>query len=257
MLVPIPRVEDVADPEPMDLLDAILPRMHFDHAIEHDENLGTVIDVPFVRLIGPMKADGDVIDPFDIDCFPRPGAGEGGWYDGAHSLLSNLIRRENRPMPRVDRLAKRRQTPAFRGLKAVDRDRTDKRILALLEKNARMTAAAIGREIGLSRTAVQDRISRMEADGTIQGYRVVAADNSAGLVRALIFVTIAERPCDKALRWLVSLEGVISVHSLAGELDAVATVIVPSVAELSSLNDRIGKSALIARAHSQVILRTL
>ena len=139
----------------------------------------------------------------------------------------------------------------------MDRDRTDKRILALLEKNARMTAAAIGREIGLSRTAVQDRISRMEADGTIQGYRVVATDNSAGLVRALIFVTIAERPCDKALRWLVSLDGVISVHSLAGELDAVATVIVPSVAELSSLNDRIGKSALIARAHSQVILRTL
>lgn len=139
----------------------------------------------------------------------------------------------------------------------MDRDRTDKRILALLEKNARMTAAAIGREIGLSRTAVQDRISRMEADGTIQGYRVVAADNSAGLVRALIFVTIAERPCDKALRWLASLEGVISVHSLAGELDAVATVIVPSVAELSSLNDRIGKSALISRAYSQVILRTL
>jgi len=154
-------------------------------------------------------------------------------------------------------VAQRRQLPAFGGLLAVDRDRTDKRILALLEKNARMTAAAIGREIGLSRTAVQDRITRMEAEGVIEGYRVVASDRATPLVKALIFVKIAERPCDRALRWLISLEGVTEVHSLAGELDAVVTAVVPSASELSELNDRIGQSDLFSSAHSQVILRTL
>lgn len=139
----------------------------------------------------------------------------------------------------------------------MDRDRTDKRILALLERNARMTAAAIGREIGLSRTAVQDRITRMESEGVIAGYRIAVSQTGAGLVRALIFVRIAERPCEKALQLLASLEGVVSVHSLAGELDAVATVVLPSIADLSSLNDSIGKSELISSAQSQVILRTL
>ncbi len=139
----------------------------------------------------------------------------------------------------------------------MDRDRTDKRILALLEKNARMTAAAIGREIGLSRTAVQDRITRMEATGVIQGYRVVASHYGAGVVRALIFVKIAQRPCDRALRWLISLEGVTEVHSLSGELDAVVIVVVSSAPELSILNDQIGRNALVTSAHSQVILRTL
>lgn len=139
----------------------------------------------------------------------------------------------------------------------MDLDRTDRRIIALLERNARMTAAAIGREIGLSRTAVQDRITRMESDGIIQGYRVVASDETAGLVRALIFVKIAQRPCDKALRWLIALEGVTSVQSLAGELDAVVTAAVPSASELSDLNDRIGRSELFSSAQSQVILRTL
>jgi Lrp/AsnC family leucine-responsive transcriptional regulator len=139
----------------------------------------------------------------------------------------------------------------------VHQDRTDRRIIALLERNARMTAAAIGREIGLSRTAVQDRITRMESDGIIQGYRVVASNETAGLVRALIFVKIAERPCDKALRWLIGLEGVTSVHSLAGEIDAVVTAAVPSASELGDLNDRIGRSDLFSSAQSQVILRTL
>lgn len=48
-------------------------------------------------------------------------------------------------------------------------DKTNKRILALLEKNARMSAAAIGREIGLSRPAVQDRIAAMEQGGSDPG----------------------------------------------------------------------------------------
>lgn len=133
-------------------------------------------------------------------------------------------------------------------------DRTNKRILALLETNGRQSAAAIGREIGLSRPAVQDRIAQMEAMGVIRGYHAAVADE-AGLVRAMIFLRIAERPCDKALRWLSGLEGVTSVLSLAGETDAVVTVALPGLAELSALNDRIAASALVAEARSQVVLR--
>ncbi|MDO5612040.1 MAG: AsnC family transcriptional regulator [Paracoccus sp. (in: a-proteobacteria)] len=49
-------------------------------------------------------------------------------------------------------------------------DRTNLRILALLEKDGRISAAAIGREIGLSRPAVQGRIAALEAAGIITGY---------------------------------------------------------------------------------------
>ncbi|QPC86772.1 AsnC family transcriptional regulator [Mesorhizobium sp. NBSH29] len=134
-------------------------------------------------------------------------------------------------------------------------DRTDKRILALLEKNARLSAAAIGREIALSRTAVQDRIARMEATGVIQSYRAITAEDG-GMARAMIFVAIAERPCDKALGWLAALPGVTAVHSLAGEIDAVMTVALPSLAELSSLNDKIGTSPMVASARCQIILKS-
>ena len=133
-------------------------------------------------------------------------------------------------------------------------DRTNKRILALLERNARMSAAAIGREIGLSRPAVQDRISAMERDGTIRGYHV-AADDGVGLVHAVLFVSISERPCDRALRWLSTLEGITSVASLSGELDAIAHVSVPGVAELTALNDRVAAAPFISGSTSQIVLR--
>lgn len=132
-------------------------------------------------------------------------------------------------------------------------DRTNKRILVLLERNARMSATAIGRDIGLSRPAVQERISRMERDGVIQRYRVETSPGGE-IVRARLFITIAERPCDRALRWLASLEGVSAVVSMAGDVDAIAEVVVPTPGDLSRLNDTITKSELIASSVSRVVL---
>ncbi|MEO1324996.1 MAG: AsnC family transcriptional regulator, partial [Pseudomonadota bacterium] len=52
-------------------------------------------------------------------------------------------------------------------MKEVVLDRTDQRILALLERDARKSYSSIGRDVGLSRTAVQERVSRLESNGTI------------------------------------------------------------------------------------------
>jgi len=118
----------------------------------------------------------------------------------------------------------------------MDIDRTNRRILALLKKDGRMSAAAIGRAISLSRPAVQERITAMERAGIIKGYHA-NIEEAAGLVHAVLFVQIAERPCDKALQWLMSLPGATSVLSLAGEIDAVISVSIPSMADLSAFND--------------------
>ena len=135
-------------------------------------------------------------------------------------------------------------------------DRSNKRILSLLEQNARLSAAAIGREIGLSRPAVQDRIAVMEQKGIIQGYHA-ETDERGGLVRAVLFVRIAERPCDNALRWLAARKGVTSVASLTGETDALVTVALPTASDLAALNDEVATSPLIASAQSQIILKQL
>ena len=135
-------------------------------------------------------------------------------------------------------------------------DHTDRRILAVLERNARTSVTEIGRQIGLSRTAVQDRLSKLETSGVIDGYSVRVADGQDDLIRAVLFVKIAVRPCEPALKWMASLEGVQEVVSLSGELDAVVRCAVPDVAALTALNDRIGVSDLIASSKSSIVLKT-
>lgn len=76
MLIPILGVEDIADVQTVNLLASPLPRMHVNLAVEHDKDFGTIVDVPLIGPICPMKSNGGTANLFDAYCFPSPGAGK-------------------------------------------------------------------------------------------------------------------------------------------------------------------------------------
>jgi Lrp/AsnC family transcriptional regulator, leucine-responsive regulatory protein len=49
-------------------------------------------------------------------------------------------------------------------------DATDRRLLAELQADARLSLAELGRRVGLSSPAVAERLRRLEGDGVISGY---------------------------------------------------------------------------------------
>ena len=51
-------------------------------------------------------------------------------------------------------------------------DRIGRELLSLLKANAREPVASLARKLGLSRSAVQERIGRLEREGIIAGYTV-------------------------------------------------------------------------------------
>lgn len=133
-------------------------------------------------------------------------------------------------------------------------DQIDQKILAALAGDARISFAQLGRQIGLSRTAVQDRVARLERRGIIRGYHARIGPDHSGLIDAVLFVQIAQRPCGPALDWLASLDGVTGVLSLAGDVDALVRCCVASPQALTALNDKIGASALITASRSHLVL---
>ena len=60
-------------------------------------------------------------------------------------------------------------------------DRFDHAILAALGEDGRMSIAELSRRIGLSKSPTQARLKRLEADGTIAGYRVLVDPIRMGL----------------------------------------------------------------------------
>jgi DNA-binding Lrp family transcriptional regulator len=51
-------------------------------------------------------------------------------------------------------------------------DTTDHKLLSLLRENARMPVATMAKVLGVSRGTVQNRLARLEKDGTVLGYTV-------------------------------------------------------------------------------------
>jgi Lrp/AsnC family transcriptional regulator, leucine-responsive regulatory protein len=68
-------------------------------------------------------------------------------------------------------------------------DAIDRRLLDLLRANARLSYAELARQVGLSAPAVHERVGKLEAGGTIRGYRADVLPEAVGLgVTAIIGV---------------------------------------------------------------------
>lgn len=101
--------------------------------------------------------------------------------------------------------------------------RTDRKILALLQKDGRMSVAEIGRQVGLTASPCAERIRRLENQGVITGYfaRLAPAKLDAGLV---VFVQVAlQRTSGNAFEAFTDAIEIIpeveECHLVSGEFD--------------------------------------
>ncbi|WP_320202870.1 Lrp/AsnC family transcriptional regulator [Agrobacterium rosae] len=133
----------------------------------------------------------------------------------------------------------------------------DRALLSLLADNARMPVAELARKLGLSRTTVQARIERLEADGVIAGYGIKLSDAYlSGLVRAHVLITIAPKALAGVTAALAAIKEVTTLHSVSGSFDLIAILTAPSIAHLDRLIDGIGALDGVERTLSSVILST-
>jgi len=143
-------------------------------------------------------------------------------------------------------------------------DEVDHKLLALLRTRGRMPTAELGRQLGLSRSAVQERMKRLERDGIILGYTVIlgsraanTTDNEKSAVSAHVFLTIDQKQQERAISALKGLPEIDAVYSVAGAYDAIAIVTTTSAVHLDDVLTRIGKLAGVNRTTSAVLLSTL
>ncbi|UXT48315.1 Lrp/AsnC family transcriptional regulator [Agrobacterium tumefaciens] len=133
----------------------------------------------------------------------------------------------------------------------------DRALLALLSENARMPVAELARKLGLSRTTVQARIERLEADGVITGYGLRLSESYlSGLVRAHVLITIAPKALPGVTAALAAIKEVTTLHSVSGTFDLIAILAAPSILDLDRLIDRIGALDGVERTLSSIILST-
>ena len=111
-------------------------------------------------------------------------------------------------------------------------DLMDAKILEILQADARVTMAEIGRRIHLSQPAVTERVRRMEAAEVITGYHAHVSPEALGY-GITAFVRVASRSSDiPVVKIAEQVPEVIECHAITGEDCVVVKVVASSVKEL-------------------------
>jgi Lrp/AsnC family leucine-responsive transcriptional regulator len=119
-------------------------------------------------------------------------------------------------------------------------DEHARNLLAELAANARASYADLGRRVGLSPSAVAERMRRMEEDGIIKGYSVEIAPEALGLpILAVIRMTCDGTHYHPFLKFVKTLNEVRLCHHVTGADAFYLEIATASLVDLERLIERL------------------
>ena len=141
-------------------------------------------------------------------------------------------------------------------------DKTDRKILRVLQGDARASMQDISQAVGLSASPCWERIKRMEQAGVIEGYTVRL--NAAALdlgETVLVQVTLdshSDNTLEKFGETLATIPEVIEAYLVSGDYDYLLRVAVRDTKDYERLlREKLYKIKGIRHSKSSIVLRTL
>ena len=136
-------------------------------------------------------------------------------------------------------------------------DDLDHRLISLLRANARTSIAALAKQLGVARGTVQNRMAKLEADGTIVGYTVrLKPDVQEQHIRALMTIAADGNQVDAVIRTLRGDPAVASLHSTNGRWDLVAELRADSLASFDRVLARVSRTPGVTSTETSLLLST-
>jgi Lrp/AsnC family transcriptional regulator, leucine-responsive regulatory protein len=140
-------------------------------------------------------------------------------------------------------------------------DPTNRRLVAELQLDARLTLAELGRRVGLSSPSVAERLQRLEQDGVIRGYGADVDPRALGYsLSAILRIRPAPRQLQKVAELARDTPEVVECHRITGEDCFFMKLHVRDVAHLEEVIDRFvafGQTTTSIMQSSPVPLRGL
>jgi Lrp/AsnC family transcriptional regulator, leucine-responsive regulatory protein len=143
-----------------------------------------------------------------------------------------------------------------------DLDPIDRRIIATLQADGRLSNVELAERIGLSPSPCLRRVRRLEHEGYIAAYRATLQRSRVGL-GLTVFVGVrieshADERCDVFQDSIVAMPEVVACHMVSGEADYLLEVVVPDLAHYQRfLLDKLLSQSIVKEVRSNIAIQTL
>lgn len=134
-------------------------------------------------------------------------------------------------------------------------DELDRKLLALLQTNARESTSNLARQLDVARSTVHERLTRLERDGTIAGYTVVLGTRPGERkAQALVLLSVQQQQSRKVVKELESYPEIKLCMTVGGQYDLFLTMETDHLEELDDLLDDIAEVPGVERSRSVIVL---
>ena len=141
-----------------------------------------------------------------------------------------------------------------------DLDDADRNILRILQDDAALSFERIAKRLGLSKTAVWNRVQRLQRDGVIRRQVAILDGDRLGL-QETVFVAI--RTAQHSAAWLAKFTAIaempeiVEAHRLPGDVDYLLKVRVGSTRDFDSFYKRLIERIDLFNVTSSLSMETL
>jgi len=143
-----------------------------------------------------------------------------------------------------------------------DLDALDRRIVAALQADGRLSNVDLADRVGLSPSPCLRRVRRLEREGYIEGYRAALRRDRVGLgFSVFVGVKIDGHGNERALTFekvVVEMPEVIACHLVSGDADYILEVVVPDLADYQHfLVGKLLNLPAVREVRSNIAIQTL
>src|SRR5262245_39754214 len=136
-------------------------------------------------------------------------------------------------------------------------DEIDRKLIGLLRENARTPVASLAKSLRVARGTVQNRVARLEREGTILGYTVrLRPQVEEQHIRALMTVAVEGNRTEAVIRSLRGDPAVSALHTTNGRWDIVAELRAESLEAFDRVLARIRLVEGISNTETSLLLST-
>lgn len=134
-------------------------------------------------------------------------------------------------------------------------DELDQRLLAALRRDARASLSELAHDLGVTRTTIRVRMTRLVKSGEIVAYSVVTrSDVATSPVRGLMMLSIEGRGTDRIMQRLSGMTEVTAFHTTNGTWDLIVEIGTGTLEQLDGVLFAIRKLDGVVRSETNLLL---
>ena len=135
-------------------------------------------------------------------------------------------------------------------------DEQDRKIIEILRADSRRAFVDIGKEIGLSESAIRSRIKNLMDKGVIDRFTIqVKSEDKTSAITLLSINSSSD--ISFVTSKLLQLHGVKIVYEITGQYDIAAIISAESIIDINNCIDEIRKISGVSDSNTVIILNTL